>query len=217
MAAIELEVDLATLLARIRASQGALIKGVDRGFRQAAAWGARDAKENAPVSTGQLKRQIASKVTRQGTAFRLEVGVGVPGTKGEPLVYARIQDVGGIVKPKKAKMLAFPVHKKLKTKKAKVSGLRARDVIEGIKTGSPSGFGFTSYSFTKRAIMGWRPIGGKGKMRGEVLFARASSVYIQATKYLTIPRRQLEGGRLRDFIAKNVQDEINKQLMKGNP
>jgi hypothetical protein len=212
VAAIDLEVDLTSLLARIRASQAALLKGVDRGFRQAAAWGAREAKEGAPVSTGQLRRQITSKVIRQGSAFGLEVGVGVPGTKGEPLVYARIQDVGGVVKPKTAKKLAFPVHKKLKTKKARVSGVRARDVIA-----DPQAYGFTNTSFTKKAIMGWRPVGGKGKMRGEVLFARAESVYVPATKYLTIPRRQLEGGRLRDFIAENVQDEINRQLIKGNP
>lgn len=221
MAAVELQVDLAPLLTQIKTARRAIRVGVERGMRTAGQWAAREAKEDAPVSTGQLRRSIAAKVTRDELRFRLEVGIGVPGVKNsKPLVYARIQDVGGVVEPKPggAKKLAIPVHKKLRTKKARVSGVRARDVLRGIDTGDNSySHGFFSYSFTKRAILGWRPVGGKGKMRSEVLFARKDSVYIPGTKYLMNPRRDLRGGRLRDFIAASVRAEMAKQAGGGGP
>lgn len=210
MALASLTVDLSVLLANLRAPREAIVKGVKAGVRDAAAWGLREAKEQAPISTGNLRRNIHAKVTTPtATSVAMKLGVGVPGTRGKPLVYARIQDVGGVVKPKTARKLAIPVFKRFKTKKARVGGIRARDVLAGIDAGDPDwSFGFESYSFTSRAILGWRKRGAKGKMRSEVLFARASSVYIQGTRYLTTVRRDLEGGRLADFIEAHIRREL---------
>ena len=207
MATLSLIVDKKLLLKQLKASQTAILRGVKKGVREAMIWGLREAKEGAPVSTGDLKRNSHAKAyddKKGNVGFTL--GVGVPGTKGKPLIYARIQDIGGLVKPKTAKKLAWPVHKKLRTKAARVSGIGARHVISKIKGGGYKGF--TEYSFTDRAILGWRKIGAKGKTRSEVLFVRASQVYIQATKYLQIPKRDLENRRLRDFIADSISAEI---------
>lgn len=60
------------------------------------------AKEMAPYHTGNLRRSITMDPQRvTGTTEAVKVG--------SNLIYARIQDLGGTITPKKAKMLRFQV------------------------------------------------------------------------------------------------------------
>jgi len=56
-----------------------------------------DAKKNAPFKRGNLRRSITSKVTK----FEAKVGTDV--------IYAKIQEFGGVIRPKKGQYLRFPI------------------------------------------------------------------------------------------------------------
>lgn len=64
-----------------------------------------DAAQNAPYKTGNLRRSITLEATDR---------MAIVGTN---LVYARIQDEGGVITPKKAKYLRFQIGGKWYTKK----------------------------------------------------------------------------------------------------
>ena len=74
------------------------------------------AKHNAEtvlnVGTGALTRSIAGRVQKRkgGMVIRLTAGGG-----GEDVKYAATHEYGATIRPVKAKMLAIPVHKSLKT------------------------------------------------------------------------------------------------------
>lgn len=57
--------------------------------------------------TGQLRRNIGSQIKETGSKISGVVGVGIAGTKN--VVYARIHEKGGIIKPVRKKMLTVPV------------------------------------------------------------------------------------------------------------
>ena len=92
------------------------LKNMDKGIRlQMEQWGSktvRRLKEHTlgggilNVGTAHLKRNVAFKVHSLGHITKTEVGTGV-GTAKE-VKYARIQEKGGVIKPKRAKMLTIP-------------------------------------------------------------------------------------------------------------
>lgn len=214
----EVEIDVANIMRQLSTFKRAAKKGLRRGAQLSSAYIVRDAKKNAPRKTRTLARSIKGKVTTApgGNAFKVEVGIGTA-TGGKPLAYARIQDIGGVVRAKRAKKLAFPVHPNLRTK-ANVSGVTAREFIS-----RPTQFGFlpNSHFFTPASIMAI-PIGKQpsiyttrsGKkvygVKPERVFARATSVYINGTRYLSDPYDQIrQGGAARilsEAVGKAIQD-----------
>jgi hypothetical protein len=151
----------------------------------------------APISTGELRRNIAFKVKFSGDSGWVEAGVGVGNTK--PLIYAQIQDVGGVIRPKKAQKLAIPVSERLKTASG-VGGITARDVIS-----RPEEFGFKSTFTTATAILGKKADGSV-----EVLFARKSSVKIPGTGYLSRPSMDMESGGAARIIKERLKEAARK-------
>lgn len=211
MSTLNLTVDTKVLMKQIKGVNRAITIGTQKGMQEAMKVTLRDAKQRAPVKSGQLRRSITAKLTKV-SAYRLkfELGVGVPNTKGKPLIYAKIQDVGsgylpgGVVKPKTAKKLAIPFHKKLKTK-AGVGGISPRSIIE-----DPGQIGFEGTFTSAKAILGWRRVGAKKKKRTETLFLRRDSVRIKGSKYLTIPYQKLSRTLLREKVAESIKAELQR-------
>ena len=173
-----------------------------RGSRKLAAAMVRDAKQNAPKSTGDLRRRIRGKVTDlDGARYEVTAGVGT-GVGGTPLIYARIQDLGGLIRPKTAQKLAIPVHPAFFTK-AGVGGVRARDVIS-----KPKSYGFRSTYTSENAIIGVpNYLNGQPKPEAVVLFIRVESVFIYGNRYLQDAR--IEGTRKGPAI---LLAEVNRAL-----
>jgi len=70
-------------------------KAIELSLIQAADLVRNEAKQNAPYLTGNLRRSIASKISGQ---------IAVIGTD---VIYARIQELGGVILPKTKKYLRF--------------------------------------------------------------------------------------------------------------
>tara|TARA_Y100001938_G_scaffold5646_2_gene7050 strand:- start:8434 stop:9090 length:657 start_codon:yes stop_codon:yes gene_type:complete len=210
----KVEVNVAQILNAMTGMKKAVKKGLRAGSKNIGASIVREAKKDVPRKTRTLSRSIKAKVYTQpgGDSFVVVAGIGTA-TGGEPLAYARIQDIGGVVRAKKAKKLAIPVHRKLKTK-AGVGGITARMVIQ-----NPKQFGFESTFTTPNAILG-RKIGAQGKFKSgprkgqqkgiEVLFARKESVYIQPTRYLSDPFERMKRGDAQKILAAAVNRELAK-------
>ena len=130
---------------------------------------------NAPLTSAYKKGgkplidtgRLLSSITYRISGNTVEVGTNVP--------YARIQQFGGVIKPKNAKKLAIPASWETR-RLMRRHGETVRACLEGLKN---SGWHIW---FTDRAIMGKR--GKRGKER--VLFVRKSSVYIPARPFLRI-------------------------------
>lgn len=92
------------------------LKNVDKPiFRQMSSWSAKTVqriKRNLrggvlKVGTGHLWRNVGFKVRSDTKVIKSEIGTGIPPQK--TVKYARIQEKGGKIKPKKAKMLTIPL------------------------------------------------------------------------------------------------------------
>ena len=200
----DVEINIGRALKQLTSAKAAVRRGVERGMKDTGAILVREAKQRAPRKTRTLSRSIKAKFVKSpdGDTYGLEYGIGTA-VGGEPLVYARIQDLGGVVTAKRAKKLAIPVHPALRTRKAGVSGVTARMVIA-----DPKQFGFASTFTTEKAILG-RKLGVKGKKAYEVLFARKESVKIDRTGYLSDPYYQATTG---EGLLNVVRDRVEKQL-----
>lgn len=79
-------------------AEAKFMKASQRAIQNIVAYGVAQAKKNAPRKTGTLQRSITPiQVTGNG------------GRYGTALIYARIQEEGGVIKPKKAKVLRFKI------------------------------------------------------------------------------------------------------------
>lgn len=215
---VKVEINVAQTLGALTRMKKAVRRGIRQGAKDIGKEIVREAKLGVPRKTRTLSRSISSRVDTVpgGDSFVVHAGIGTP-VGGKPLVYARIQDIGGVVRAKKAQKLAIPVNRKLKTKSG-VGGITARMVIA-----NPKKFGFESTWTTKNAILG-RKIGARGKFKSgkrkgqqkgvEVLFARKKSVYIQPTRYLRDPFDRMKRGGARDLIEKAVNKKL-AEAMRG--
>ena len=89
--------------------------GSSKGFQKAILIAEAGAKKRSPVLTGHLRRSI-----RSGAKITLRK---VFGWVGSNLIYARIQELGGIIKPKKGKYLKFQIRGQWKSvKSVKIKG-----------------------------------------------------------------------------------------------
>jgi phage gpG-like protein len=78
------------------------------------------AQEYAPRLTGDLSRSIAVKIEDGGMTGRI----------GTNKVYARIQEYGGVIVPKRAKFLAFKVNGKwVRAKKVRIPQYKGRGYL----------------------------------------------------------------------------------------
>lgn len=159
----------------------------------------RDAIRGAPIKTGELRRRITYNWEFQGDNGFVEAGVGVPGTGSEPLIYAEIQDVGGIVRPVKSQKLAIPVWSKFTTASG-VSGVSARDVIS-----NPGQWGLKSTFTRENSILGVTEAG-----ETVTLFARKREVVVPGTRYLSNPADQMERGGALRIIQRKIEQELKK-------
>ncbi|MBA4541976.1 HK97 gp10 family phage protein [Thermoactinomyces daqus] len=89
--------------AAFKAGADKLNRAVMQSVKNVLAYGVAQAKKNAPVKTGHLRRSIfnLSPVRPTGTRY------------GSAVVYARIQELGGTIKPKNKKYLRFVVDDKV--------------------------------------------------------------------------------------------------------
>ena len=92
------------------------LKGIDKPiFRQMSSWSAKTVqriKRNLrggvlKVGTGHLWRNVGFKVRSDTKVIKSEIGTGIPPQK--TVKYAKIQEKGGKIRPKKAKMLTIPL------------------------------------------------------------------------------------------------------------
>jgi len=184
--------------------------GLDKGMKNIGATLLRASKALAPTrgrttqkdgspsqATGRLVRSIKTVIKKEQGKTTIDHGIGTP-VGGKRLVYAKIRDVGGTIRPVRAKKLAWPVADELFTK-AGISGIRARDVVQ-----NPQRFGFDRVSFTKRSILGWR-----GDDEHPVrLFARASKVTQEGTGYIQKPFKDMREGAGMKILREAVQREL---------
>jgi hypothetical protein len=94
-------------------TQGGLVRKIRPVVLRAALAGEALGKQNATtmlhVRTGRLRNSISGQVTEERDGkFILELSAGGQGGQGE-VKYARIQEKGGVIVPKKGRMLAIPV------------------------------------------------------------------------------------------------------------
>jgi len=156
------------------------------------------AKALVPVSSGTLRASIGYRLTWNGYSGHVDVGaIRREGKEVPP--HAKIQDVGGVVRPKLARMLAIPIHEKVKANGRKKAA-RARDVIE-----DPEKYGFRRIFFTPKAIMGIR----NDSMVFDILYARRSSVTIKGTGYLQRPMRQMANGGASEILHRNIEKAMS--------
>lgn len=123
------------------------------------------------VTTGKLAASIHSEATAIPDGFRIDTG--------SNLIYARIQQEGGIVKPKPPlKLLAIPANKAVAR-----SGLMPRDFSRG------------SLRFV--------PITGKPHLKGLLIRARAPEQFSTATLEIVKTKREKRLDRLRQESYKD--------------
>jgi hypothetical protein len=96
-----------------------VLKALPRAFKKVVtSWGAESVrvlkrsaagmqKSGRGRKTGDLARNVGMEIGREENAYRTLIGTGVGNTKS--VVYARIQDVGGTIRPKNKKYLAIPL------------------------------------------------------------------------------------------------------------
>lgn len=157
---------------------------VNRSVRTAVAWVRRDAVLLAPHKSGHLRRHIRGRV-EESTLLGASVGI-----VGTDVIYARIQELGGVVKARNVKYLTIP--------------LGAAKTPSNITRGGARTFADT---FVMRSRAG-RLLIMQRRGRGlRPLFLLAPRVEIRGTHYLG---RALEGNRpqIRELFGREVTAEL---------
>jgi hypothetical protein len=151
--------------------------------------------QDLDVRTGNLRRAIFHEVGRtiDGDAFA-KVGADI---KKAP--YARVHELGGIIRPKKSRHLTIPLTA-AQTRKG-VARFSARDVI-----GNPSGFGYVG-TFTHNKII----FGKKSDGSIEPLFKLADQVTVKAVGYLTKSAAEKRAW-IESTVRQYVSDAFRKSL-----
>ncbi len=205
-------VDSRALLARLSGGPSRIAEAVNAGLIRSGQRLERSVKlavrQRHRIRTGALWNSIRAVVSGDmQKGMLLEVGSQQP-DGGKPIVYARMRDLGGTIRPVKARMLAFPIEQFAErfgiVTKAGAGGVRARDVIA-----NPQAFGLlaTRLSQSGRAIMGGYREGDK--IRWVPIFARRASVEQRGSGYLSATvARAVDGGEVVREIQKAVQRVI---------
>lgn len=135
--------------------------------------------------TAQLRRSVTGRASLLGTIAQTIIGSGIFGRK--PVKYARIQEKGGKIRPKKAKMLTIPL-----------------PGIKGVAANFPDAFIITSKKGNVLIVE------RKGKTGLRPLFVLKKEVTIPASHWLSdsiaqmMPelRRSLKPGEIVKIMAK---------------
>lgn len=110
MAGISIKVDVKE--ASFLKGEEKMRRAIEQAIKNVTAYGVAQAKKYSPVKTGHLRRSIYNTpVTPTGSKY------------GSNVIYARIQEFGGTIKPKKAKRLRFEIDGKvIFAKQVKIKG-----------------------------------------------------------------------------------------------
>lgn len=154
-------------------------------------------------STGDLSRNIASEV--DGTTLKVGSLKSSPG--GGPLPYAKIRDLGGVIKGNP--WLAIPIKDGLKkgkatnvTKSGVMSGLTAREVKN-----SPSRFGFEGTFIVKGSRSPLVVMASLGGGVAVPIFALKKSVKQDGYFYLTDTMKKEGQDTVIDYLKEEFEDE----------
>ena len=140
--------------------------------------------------TGNLRRSIFYRVgTTQDDAFV------VVGADLEKAKYARVQELGGVIRPKRSANLAIPIGE-ARTRNG-VARFTARDLI-----GNPGAFGYTGTFVRNRIIF------GKKGQRIYPLFVLKPQVEIKAVGYLSGSVAE-KRGEMVDLLTAELKAEIS--------
>lgn len=139
-----------------------------------AQWAEGEAKENATISprvrTGTLRRSIAGTVSGSGDQVVLRLAADGR-TGGSDVPYAAIQELGGVITPKKGKYLAIP--------------LGAALTPSGVARGGPRDFANLRFVPGRGGSAWLVRDAGRGKTaRSEVMFKLVRRVEIRPKRYM---------------------------------
>lgn len=193
-----------------------LREAILRGLEQGAIEGETRVKLNTPVLSGRLQQSIAYAMDPRSLSFKLGSVRKEEGSK--PVKYAAIQDVGGTIKPRRKKYLAWPLPSHPGVTEAGVAGFSAG--TKGVN--DQYGIGKTFIRPSKRGggrlviietlkppryrtVNGVRTLVEKGQYRP--LFVLALSVTLPGSKYFSDVVDSAEWRRL-------VVDEVDRAIQQ---
>jgi hypothetical protein len=142
--------------------------------------------------TGNLARSFFRRIERVGEAL-----VGRVGVDRAKAIYGRVQELGGVIRPKRAKHLAIPVGAALTP--SGVARFTAREFME-----NPEAFGFRS-AFTNERVTAL--MGVRRNKSIEPVFALKDEVTIPAAGYL---RKAFTSTR--DQIVADLREGVRRAL-----
>ncbi len=193
-----------------------LREAIMRGLEQGAMEGETRVKLNAPVLSGRLQQSFAYAMDPRSMSFKL--GSIRKSDASKPVKYAAIQDVGGTIKPKRKKYLAWPLPDHPGVTAAGVAGFSAgtkgvneqygigRTFIRPSKRGGGRLVIIEELKRPKyRTVEGQRTLVEKGEYRA--LYVLAPSVTLPGSQYFSSVIDSNEWRRL-------VVDEVDRAIQQ---
>lgn len=172
------------------------LQRLDRAFRfQLTRWGGKAKKHILKnirgnllkVRTAKLWRSIGFKTKTEGSKSYIDIGSGVAGRKAPP--YARIQEKGGKITPKKAKMLTIPL-----------------PGIKGVAANFPDAFIIKSKKGNVLLVE------KKGKKGLRPLFVLKKSVTIPASHWLSQSIAEMKPDLIKHLSPKEILKILEKRI-----
>lgn len=145
------------------------------------------------VRTGNLRRSIFHQVGVVDDDAFVVIGADL-----EKAPYARIQEMGGVIRPKRAAHLAIPIGEA--TTKSGVARFSARDLIS-----QPQAYGYVGTFTRNKIIFGKLPNG-----RIEPLFVLKNQVTIKAVGYLSGTVKE-KRGEIRQMLLEDLKNAADSQ------